>query len=105
MDRRLLEVSQIHGNLRQTPHQETSALYEPQSSTGKAHCFGDLLRDIYIGGVQKDVVGDQEFARTDDRGACGGMHPRLAEVGLARRVGGDVRTDAFKLAAPDVLEI
>ena len=47
----------------------------------------------------------RDFARADDGCAGGGMHARFAEIGLARRDGGDLLANAFKLAAADVLEI
>ena len=33
------------------------------------------------------------------------MHARLAEIGLARRVGGDLVANAFELAAANILQI
>ena len=57
------------------------------------------------GGIQEDVVGDQKLARSHHGCAGGGMHARLAEVGLARGIGGDLVANAFELAAADVFQI
>jgi hypothetical protein len=105
VDRRLLEVGQVHGDLGHAAHQEARALDVAQAAGGEAHGLGDLFGDGHVGGVQENVVGDQRLARADDGGSGGGMHARLAEVGLAGRVGGDLVADALELAAADVFQI
>src|SRR5579862_3249405 len=105
MNRCLLKVGQVHRNLRLAPHQETSAFHEPQAACRKTHRLGDLLGDVDVAGVEKDVVSDQEFSGSDHRGAGGRVHARLAKVRLACRVGRDLITDAFELSAPDVFEV
>ena len=105
MDRRLLEVGQVHRDLRHAAHQEARAFDEAQAAGREAHRLGDLLGDADIGGVQKDVIGDQRLARADDRRSRRRMHARLAEVRLALRLRGDLVADALELAAADIFQI
>ncbi len=65
----------------------------------------DLLRDVHIGRVQVDVVGDKELARAYDHGARRGMQRRFAEVGLARRIGPDFLANALELTSSNVLQV
>ena len=105
VDRRLLEVGQVHRDLGHAAHQESRALDEAQAAGRKAHGLGDLLRNGDVGRVEKDVVGDERLARAHHGRAGGGMDARLAEIGLARGVGGNFVANALELAAADVFKI
>ena len=105
MDRRLLEVGEVHRNLGQTADREIRAFDEAQASARKAHGLGNFLGDVDVGRIQKNVVGDESFARADNRRARGRMHAAFAEIRLARGIGGDLGADAFELSAPNVLQI
>ncbi len=105
MDGSLVEVGQVHRDLGEAADEEAGSLDEAQAAAGKAHGFGDFLRDGDIGRIQKDVVGNEKFARADYGRSGGGMDARLAEIGAARGVGGDFSADAFELAAANVLQI
>ena len=105
MDGRLLKVGQIHRDLGQAAHQESRALDVAQPAGGEAHRLGNLLGDGHVGRVQEDVVGHQRLARADHRGSGGWVHARLAEVGFAGGVGGDLVANALELAAANVFKI
>src|SRR5208283_3933079 len=81
------------------------ALDETQAAARKTHGLRDLLRDVDVGRIQENVVGNQKLARADDGGSGRGMDARLAEIGLARGVGRNVGTDAFELTAANVLQV
>ena len=86
-------------------HQKSRALHKAHPAARKADRLGDFLRDVDIGRIQENVVGDQKLARAHDGRARRRMHPRLAEVRLARRIGRNLRANSFKLPAPDVFQI
>ena len=65
MNGSLFEVSQVHGDLRQATHQKSRAFHEAQSAARKAHGLRDFLRDLNLGRVEKNVVGDQGLAGSD----------------------------------------
>ena len=67
--------------------------------------FAIFLAMSTSGGVEKDVVGDERLAGSDDRATCGGMNTRVADVGTARGVGGNFCADAFELTAAYVFKI
>ena len=105
MDGRLLKVGQVRGDLRLTAHQKSRSFHISKATGRKPDGLGDLLRDFDIGSVQKNVVGNQELARSHNACSRSGMKPGFAEVGFPRRVGDDFGTNALELSAPDVLEI
>src|SRR5204862_194406 len=104
-DGRLLEVGEIHGNLRQPTHQKSSAFHEAKAAGGLAHRLSDFPCYSDVGGIQKNVVGDEKFTRAHHGGPRGRMHGGFAKIGLAVRVGSDFGADAFELSATDVFEI
>ena len=104
-DGRLFKIGQVHGYLRQAAHQESRAFDETKAAGRLAHCLGDLLGDFDVGGVQKNVVSDEELARAHHGRASGGVHRGFAKIGQAIRIGGNLGADAFELAAADVLQI
>src|SRR5579864_6065511 len=104
MDRRLFEVGQVHRDLGQAAHQESSALYESHSTARKAHRLGDFLGDFDVWRVQENVIGNQEFARADDGSPCGRMDAGFANVRTARGIGGDLGADAFELSAANIFQ-
>src|SRR5207244_11773405 len=71
----------------------------------KANRLSDVLRDIYRRRAKKEVIGDEEFARTNHRSARCRMHPRIAEIWLTGRISGDVFAYSLKLSPADVLQI
>src|ERR1700722_8638330 len=105
MDRSLLEIGEVHGDLGEAANEKSSAFDKAQTSGGKADGFGNLLGDIHIRRVEENVVGDESFAGSNDGGSGGGVNFWLAEIGLAGRVGGDVGADAFELAPANVFQI
>src|ERR1700691_3671324 len=107
VDGGLLEVGEVHGDLRQIARRQrhTHGFDVTESAGGEADGLGDTLRDFDIGGVQVDVVRDQEFARASDGGAGGGMQFGVAEIGEAIGIGAHLVAQAFELAAADVFQI
>ena len=105
VDGSLLKVGQVHRNLRQPADQKSRAFDEAHAAARKADRFGDLLRNLDVGGVEKNVVSNQKFARANDRRSGRRMHPGFTIIGFARRVGYDVRANAFELSAPDVFQV
>ena len=91
-DGRLLKVGEVHRDLRQPAHGEAGGLHVAQSAVREAHGFGDLLGDLDVGGVQINVVRDEELARAHHGSARRRMNPRIAEVRASRRVGGNFFT-------------
>src|SRR2546428_7077217 len=61
----------------------------PYTTLFRSDPLGDRLRDRDVGRVEVDVVGDEERARPDRRGARRGVDAPRAEVGIGRRVGPD----------------
>ena len=86
-------------------HQESRSLHKAQTARREAHGLGDFLRDIDIWSVQKEVVGDQGFARAHNGCAGCGMHARLAKIRLACRICRNLVANPFELATPNVFEI
>src|SRR5580658_4744896 len=105
MNRRLLEVGQVHRNLRQPAHQESRTLHKAQSAIREAHRLGNLLRNLHIRSVQENVVGDKKLARSDDCSPRRRMHSSLAKIRLARRIGRDISPYTLELSSADVLQI
>jgi len=105
VDRSLFEVGEVHGNLRLSSDQEAGALNETQTAVGEADGLGNLLGNVDVGRVEKNVVGDERFAGADDGGSGGGMEAAFSVIGFARGVGGDIGANAFKLAAANVLKV
>ena len=105
MDRRLLEVGQVHRNLRQSPYQKPRSLDETHPAAGEAHRLGDFLGDLDIRRTEKHIVSNQKFAGANHcRPSCR-VHSGFSEIGLARRIGGDIGSYTLKLSAPDVLQV
>ena len=77
-----------------------------KSAGREAHRARDLTRDLHVGGrAEVDVEGDEEGTRADRGCARGWMDLRVTEVGLPRRVRGDLVTQALELAAADIGEV
>ncbi len=55
MNRRLLEIGQVHRDLRLPTHQKSGAFHKAQAAGGEANRLGDLLGDVNIGRVQKTL--------------------------------------------------
>src|ERR1017187_5502985 len=107
MDGGLLEIGEVHGDLRQVARgqRNTHRLYVTESAGGEADGLGDALGDLHVGGVQVDVVGDQEFARAYDGGAGAGGQLGFAEIRAAIGIGADFFAQAFELATANVLQV
>src|SRR5205823_7612038 len=105
MDGRLLKVSQVHGDLGLASHQKSRTFHISKATGRKPDGLGDLLRDLDVGRVQKNVIGDQELASSHNACSRGGMKTGFAEVRFPRRIGDDFSTNALELSTPDVLEI
>jgi len=60
------------------------------------------LADGDVGGVQIDIVSDQEFARADYGSAGGGMKTLLANVGSTIGLRGHFFEQAFELALANI---
>src|SRR2546428_13133561 len=76
----------------------------PYTTLFRSDPLGDRLRDRDVGRVEVDVVGDEERARPDRRGARRGVDAPRAEVGIGRRVGPDALSQSLELALADVGE-
>ena len=105
MDRGLLKICQVHRDLRQPAHRKSRTLDVAQSSAREAHRLCHFLGNLNIRRVQEDVVGDEKLSRSHNRRAGRRMHPRLAKIRLARRIGRNLRPDTLELPAADVLQI
>src|SRR5208337_3045464 len=105
VDGSLLEVGEVHRDLSQATHQKSSALDEAQAATRSAHRFRDFLGNVDVGRIQEDVIGNEKFARSNHGCPGRGMHARLTEIRLARRIGGNLRADAFELTAANILQV
>src|SRR5215468_2746207 len=105
MDRRLLEIGQVHGNLGLPANQKSCGLDETQPACGKTNRLRDLLGDVNIRGVEKNVVCDKKLASPHHTRTGTGMQPRFAKVRLARGIGSDLIANAFELSTADVLEV
>src|SRR5208282_2077911 len=105
MDGRLFEVGEIHRDLGQAANGKSCTLDETESAIRKAHGLGDFLRDVDVGRVEEDVVGDEKLARSHDGCSGGGMNARFAEVGAAGGIGRYLVANAFKLPAANVFQI
>ena len=104
MDRRLLEIGEIHRDLREAAHQKAGTLYEAHASAGKAYGLGDLFRDIDVRGVKEDVVGNQKLARSYHGCASGGVNPRFAKIRPPNGISANFSTNPFELSAANVLK-
>src|SRR5207237_2792725 len=104
VDRRLLKIRQVHRHLRLTTYQEPVGFDEAQAPGRKPHCFCDLFCNLDVGRIQKNVIGDQELARSNNASAGGGVKPGFAEIWLARGIRGNVLANSLKFPAPDVLQ-
>ena len=69
-----------------------------------AQLAGDVLCNLYIGGPEVDIVGDQGHARTDRRNTSGGMDLGWAEVGPPLRLP-ELRGHPFELAFADLGQV
>ena len=105
MNRGLLKVGQVHRDLREATDEKAGAFDEAQASTGKAHGLGDFFRDVDVGRIQKDVVGNERLTRANNCCTRRWMDAAFTEIGLARGMGGNLGADAFELAAAYVLQI
>src|ERR1700692_3277096 len=76
-----------------------------QTAGREADGFGDFIGYANICGVEVHVVGNQEFARADDRRARCGMQFWFANVGLAVEIALQIFAEALELPAPDVFKI
>ena len=103
MNRRLLEVGEIHGNLREAAHKESCALYIAESTAGKSHCLGDPLGKIHIRSIQEHIVGNEKLTRSHYRRARRGVDSRIAKIRPSRGIRRDLVANALKLPAADVL--
>jgi len=81
----LLEVGQIHGDLRQATRAQVHrhSFDKGKPAAGGPHGSGDALRDFEVGRVEIDVVSDQELACPDGNGTGGRMQARLSNIGRA----------------------
>ena len=106
IDRRLLGVDQVHGDLCLAIDLEAESLHVAQAAAGATHRPGNLLgdRDVFRA-AEVDVVGHEERARADDGGTGGGVDVVGAEVRNAIRVGADVGPGQLEFSAPHVGEV
>src|SRR5262245_63318743 len=82
MNGRLLEIRQIHRNLRLVAslQVDTHGLYEGQPTTGKANGFGNAFCDPHVRRVEVDVVRNQELSCPYNRCAGRGMDTWFSKV-------------------------
>src|ERR1700722_13989612 len=101
------EVGKIDGNLREIARFQRHAhgFYVAQTAGREADGFGDFIGYADIRSVEVHVLGDQEFARSDDRRARCGMQFWFANVGLTVEIALQVFAEAFELAASHVFKI
>src|SRR6202040_2594513 len=69
------------------------------------HGLRNFLSDIDIRRIKKDVVGNESLARAHHSCAGRRVYAAVAEVGLARGIGRYIGTNAFELAAANVLQV
>ena len=101
-----VEVHKVHRDLCLAVHDHPKALHALEASRGAAHGLRDGLGDAHVlGAAQVDVVGHEEGAGADDRGARGGVDGVGAEVGGALGVLADLFLGELELAATDVGEV
>ena len=105
MNGSLFKVRQVHRNLSQSTNQKSRTLYKSQSTSGKAHRFGNFLCDLNIRSIQKDVVRDQKFARPYYRSSSSRMNARLSKIRTPCRISGNLIPNSLKLSATDVLQV
>src|SRR3984957_13416679 len=101
---RLLEVGEVHGNLRHAADQKSRAFDEAHAAVGEAHRLGDLFSDLDVRCVEKNVVGDQKFPRPPNGCTGSRMNASLSDIGTACRIRRNFRADALELAAANIFE-
>src|SRR5579864_1853801 len=105
MNRGLLEIRQIHGNLRLATHQESCSFHKSQPTSREAHCLRDFLCNFNVRCVQKNVVCDKKFPCTNYTSTSSWVQARLSEIGLARRIGRNLLANPLKLSAANVFQV
>src|SRR5439155_1208115 len=110
-DARGLKIGEVHRDLGQAAGFEihSHGFDAREAAARSADLLGNGFRYAHLWSVEVDVVGDQKLARSDYRRARRGVQSSLPElrtkVRLALGIGEDFLADAFKLPAPDVLEV
>src|SRR5690242_7764447 len=107
MHRRLLEISEVDGNLREMARFEVDShgLNVAEAAGGKPYGFCDSIGYGDVRRVQVDVVGDEEFSGPDDDRASRRMDSRIADIRSAIRIARKIVAEAFELAFADIFEI
>ena len=107
MHRRVFKIGEVDGDLSEIAGLQIHAhrFYVAKSAAGEADGFGNFVGDGNVGSVEIDVVGDQEFARSDDRNSGRGMQFGFADIGLALVIFLQFFAQAFELAAANIFEI
>ena len=107
MQRSLLEVGHVDGNLREMARAEVHAhgLYVTQAAIREADVLADFFGDFDVGSIEVDIVGDEKFARADDSSSGGGMQALVADVRSAIGIFRHFGEQAFKLAFADIFKI
>ena len=103
-DRRIVEVREVHRDLRASINEQTETLDVTQTAGGMANGFGNFLGDADIIGGEINVEGDQRIARTDDSGS-GCAKLRGSKIGGAVRIGFNFSFETFVLSLADIFEI
>jgi hypothetical protein len=97
------EVEDVHRDLGaiELLDEEAVALDLRQAPARLADAPGDPDREVLVGRVEVDVVGDEERAGADGDRSGSRVHPGRPEVRLAAALG-DLGTESLVLPAPDV---
>ena len=102
----LLRVDQVHRDLGLTIDLESEAFHVLEPSGRSAHCFGDALRNLKIrGGAKVDVVGDEEWSRTDGDRPAGGMDFGGTEVRVSIWILAQLLAEALEFSTTNIREI
>ena len=106
MQRRAIDVDEIHRDLRLTVDLEAKPLHVAEPARRSTHGLGDFLRDGHVGGVAKvDVVRDEKGTRADGDGARRRVNAARSEVGIAVGIRADLGTQTLELSASHVREV
>src|SRR5262249_5876539 len=102
---RLLEVGQVHGDLRQPANRHSHTFHIAEAAIREANGLANFLGDFYVSSIQEDVVRDQEFAGSDHGCSSGWMYTSFAEIRPPCVIDADVIAQALKLPRSNILQV
>ena len=76
-DRRIVEVGEVHRDLRASIDEQTETFDVTQTAGGMADGFGNFLGDADIVGSEIDIESNERIARADDGGSGGAKFARV----------------------------